>query len=97
MVLDHRFVPAGDEDEMFDARLACFIHHVLDQRPVHHRKHFLRHGLGRGQEAGAEAGDRKYGFADAGHAELLMFAGAVIRQSEQKAWRRARVQIGAAC
>ncbi len=67
MVLDHAFVAAGDEDQMLDAGLARLIHHVLDERPVHHRQHFLRHGLGRRQEAGAEAGDGEYGFADAGH------------------------------
>ena len=70
MVLDHALVAAGDEDEMLDAGLARFVHHVLDQRPVDHRQHFLRHGLGRRQEAGSEAGDGKYGFADAGHAGL---------------------------
>ncbi len=37
---------------------------VLDQRPVDHGQHFLGHGLGRGQEAGAETGDREYSFAD---------------------------------
>jgi hypothetical protein len=70
MVLDHRLVPAGDEDEMLDAGLARFVHDVLDQRPVHHGEHFLRHGLGRRQEAGSQACDREYGFADAGHAGL---------------------------
>ena len=71
MILDHRLVAAGDEDEMLDAGLARFVHHVLDQRAVDHRQHFLRHGLGRRQEAGAEAGDREYGFADAGHAGIM--------------------------
>ena len=67
MILDHALVAAGDEDEMLDAGLARFVHHVLDQRPVHHRQPFLRHGFGRRQEAGPQAGDGKYGFADAGH------------------------------
>ena len=44
-----------------------FIHHGLDQRPVDHRQHFLGHGLGGGQEACAEAGDRKNGFANGLH------------------------------
>ena len=70
MVLDHALVAAGDEDEMLDAGLAGLVHHVLDQRPVDDRQHFLRHGFGRRQEAGPEAGDGKYGFADAGHANL---------------------------
>ena len=68
MVLDHALVAAGDEDEMLDAGLARLVDHVLDQRPVDHRQHFLRHGLGRRQEAGAEAGDRENGFADGLHA-----------------------------
>ncbi len=78
MVLDHALVAAGDEDEMLDAGLARFVHHVLDQRPVHHRQHFLRHGLGGRQEAGAEAGDGEDGFADAGHAGFAVVAGAVM-------------------
>ena len=60
-------------------------------------QHFLRHGLGRRQEAGSQAGDREYGFADAGHAGFIMVAGALIRSGEQKAWRRARVQMGSEC
>ena len=70
MVLDDALVAAGDEDEMLDAGLARLVHHVLDQRPVDDRQHFLRHGLGGRQEAGAEAGDGEDGFADAGHAEF---------------------------
>jgi hypothetical protein len=31
MVLDDRLVAAGDEDEMFNAGLACLVDHVLDQ------------------------------------------------------------------
>ena len=67
MVLDHALVAAGDEDEMLDAGLARLVDHVLDQRPVDHRQHLLRHRLGGRQEAGAEAGDREYGFADRFH------------------------------
>ncbi len=69
MVLDHALVAAGDEDQMLDAGLARFVDHVLDQRPVDHRQHFLRHRLGGRQEAGAEAGDGENGLADVGHAE----------------------------
>ena len=78
MVLDHALVAAGDEDEMLDAGLACFVHHVLDERPVQHGQHFLRHGLGRRQEAGPEAGDGKDGFADAGHAGFASVLRVVI-------------------
>ena len=67
MVLDDALVAAGDEDEMLDAGLARLVDHVLDQRPVDHRQHFLGHGLGGGQEPGAEAGDRENGFADRFH------------------------------
>jgi hypothetical protein len=45
---------------------------VLDQRPVDHRQHLLRHRLGRGQEARAEAGDRKNSFAYLPHCALLL-------------------------
>ena len=68
MILDDALVAAGDEDEMLDAGLARLVDDVLDQRPVDDRQHFLRHGLGRGQEPGAEAGDGKNGFADGVHA-----------------------------
>ncbi len=64
MVLDHALVAAGDEDEMFDAGLPGLIDHILDQRLVDDGQHFLRHRLGGGQDAGAEAGDREDGFAD---------------------------------
>ena len=68
MVLDHGLVAAGDEDEVLDAGLARLVDDVLDERPVDDRQHFLRHGLGRRQEPGAEAGDGEYGFADEFHA-----------------------------
>ena len=70
MVLDDALVAAGDEDEMLDAGLARLVDHMLDQRPVDDRQHLLRHGLGGGQEAGAEAGDRENGFADGFHDPL---------------------------
>ena len=64
MVLDHALVAAGDEDEMFDAGFLGLVDHILDQRLVDDGQHFLRHRLGGGQDAGAEAGDRENGFAD---------------------------------
>ena len=64
MILDHALVAAGDEDEMFDAGLPGLVDHILDQRLVDDGQHFLRHRLGGGQDAGAEAGDRENGFAD---------------------------------
>ena len=71
MIFDHALVPAGHEDEMLDTGLPRFVDDVLDQRAVDDRKHFLRHGFGGRQKAGSEAGDGKYGFADAGHARVL--------------------------
>ena len=67
MVLDHRLVAAGDKDEMLDPGLARLVDDVLDQRPVDHRQHLLRHRLGGGQESGAQPGDRENGFADRLH------------------------------
>ena len=64
MILDHALVAAGDEDEMLDAGFPGLVDHILDQRLVDDGEHFLRHRLGGGQDAGAEAGDRKHGFAD---------------------------------
>ncbi len=72
MVLDHALVAAGDEDEMLDAGLARLVDHVLDQRPVDHRQHFLGHRLGGGQEAGAEAGHGENGFANRFHVGRIM-------------------------
>ncbi len=64
MVLDHALVAPGDEDEVLDAGLPGLVDHILDQRLVDDGQHFLRHRLGGGQDAGAEAGDREDGFAD---------------------------------
>src|SRR6476646_9630754 len=65
VIFDHALVPARNEDEMLDAGLARLIHHVLDKRPVDHRKHFLGHRLGCRQKAGSKASNRKYGLTDA--------------------------------
>ena len=68
MVLDRRLAAAGDEDEFLDSRFAGLLDGILDQRLVDDRQHLLGHRLGRRQEPGAEAGDRKNGFAYArGH------------------------------
>ena len=65
MVLDHALVAAGDEDEVLDAGGARLVDHVLDDGAVDDGQHLLRHRLGGGQEAGAEASHGKDGFADA--------------------------------
>ena len=60
-----RLAAAGDEDHLLDPRLAGFVDRILDQRPVDDRQHLLGHGLGRGEQPGAEPRDREDGFADA--------------------------------
>lgn len=64
MIFDDVFVAAGDEDEVLDAGFPRLVIDVLDQRLVDDGQHFLRHRLGGGQDAGAEAGDGEYGFAN---------------------------------
>src|SRR5260370_6136192 len=64
MSLDDALVAAGDEDEMLDAGFFGLVDHILDQWLVDDGQHFLWHRLGGGQDAGAEAGDRKNGFTD---------------------------------
>ena len=72
MVLDNSFIAAGDEDEMLDSGFARLVHHVLDDRPVDHREHLLRHRLGGGQEPGAEAGNREHSLADRRHGRKIL-------------------------
>ena len=64
MVLDGALAAAGDEDHVGDARGDRLLHRVLDERLVDDRQHLLRRGLGRRQEARAEAGDGKDGLGD---------------------------------
>jgi hypothetical protein len=54
VVLDGALVAAGDEDEALDPRSRGLLDRILDQRLVDDRQHFLRHRLGRRQEARAE-------------------------------------------
>jgi hypothetical protein len=67
VILDHRLVAPGDEDEMLDAGLARLVDHVLDQRAVDDRKHLLGHRFGSWEEPRAEAGNGKDRFADGLH------------------------------
>ncbi len=64
MVFDHRLVAAGDENEMFDSRFPRLLDAMLEHRPVDYGQHFLRYGLGGGENARAKAGDRKNGFTN---------------------------------
>jgi hypothetical protein len=59
MVLDGALAAAGDEDQLLDAGRDGLLGRVLDQRLVDDGQHFLGIGLGGGQEAGAQAGDRE--------------------------------------
>ena len=68
VILNDCLVTAGDEDEILDTGFARLVDHMLDQRPIDHRQHFLRHGLGGGQKSGAEAGDGEDSFANRFHA-----------------------------
>jgi len=67
MIFDNALVAPGDENEVLDAGLARLVDDVLDQRPVDHRQHFFRHGLGRWQKPGAEPGHGEDSFADRFH------------------------------
>ena len=63
MVLDRGLAPSGDEYELLDPGLPRLFDRVLDQRLVDDGQHFLGHGLGRRQEPGTQATDRKDGSA----------------------------------
>jgi hypothetical protein len=75
-IIHERGLPApGDEDQLFDPRLARFVDRILDQRPIHDRDHFLGDALRRRKKAGAEAGDGEYRLANARrHWELSLLA-----------------------
>ena len=64
MIFDHMLAPAGHEDELLDARLACLLHPVLDHGLVDNRQHLLWNCLGGGQESCAHPGDGKDGFTN---------------------------------
>ena len=58
MILQRTLVAAGDENELLDAGCQAFLDRILDERPVDDREHLLRHGLGGGQKAGTQTGNR---------------------------------------
>ncbi len=64
MVLDRALGAAGDEDELLDAGVDRLLDGILNQWLVDDGQHFLRHRLGRREEAGTEAGDRKHRLAN---------------------------------
>ena len=63
MVFERALAAAGDEIELLDAGGLRLLDRVMDQRPVDHRQHLLRHRLGRRQDARAEPGHRKHRLA----------------------------------
>ena len=54
VILDRALVAAGDEDEALDPRGRGLLDCVLNERLVDDGQHFLRHRLGRRQEARAQ-------------------------------------------
>src|SRR5581483_2568166 len=65
MIFDDPLVSPGDEDEVLDACFLRFVHDMLDQRPIDDRQHFLRHGFGGGEKAGAKPRDGEHSLAHA--------------------------------
>src|SRR5262249_56623445 len=65
VVFDGRLVAACYKNEMLDACGLGLVDHVLNDRAVDHRQHFLGDRLGGRQEARAEARHREDGFPDA--------------------------------
>jgi len=59
MVLDGALAASGHEDEMLDPGLDRLLDGILDDGFVNDGQHLLGDHLGRGQEAGAETGNRK--------------------------------------
>ena len=50
MILDHRLIPPGDENEMLNAGLARFIDDMLEDGPVDDGQHFLGDRFGGGKK-----------------------------------------------
>src|SRR5208283_1799365 len=46
MILDHRFVAPGDEDEMLDAGLARLVDDMLKNRTINYGQHLLGNRFG---------------------------------------------------
>ena len=64
VIVDDAFSLCGHEHDVVDTGRQGLFDAVLDDRLVDERQHLFRLRLGSGQEAGAEAGGGKDGFAD---------------------------------
>ena len=63
MVFNAALASAGDENHFGDTGFHRFFHRVLNERLVHHAKHFLGAGFGGGQKACAQTRYGKDGFS----------------------------------
>ena len=90
MVLDRVLALAGHDDDRGDARGDRLLDHVLDDRLVDERQHFLGLRLRGRQEAGSEPGGREDGLAD-----LRRFV--VIRRNRTTQPRSARERPVLSC
>ena len=70
VILDGPLVAPGHEDDLREPGGHGFLDHVLDRRRVHQGQHFLRLGLGGGEEPGPEPGGGEHGLLHTGHGEV---------------------------
>jgi hypothetical protein len=66
VILQRALAASGDEQDVLQSGLDRLLHHVLDGGLVDDGEHLLGRGLGRRQEAGAEAGSGDHGLAHDG-------------------------------
>ena len=64
VVFQRTLAAAGDDADLGKAGFQRLLHRVLDQQLVHHRQHFLGHGLGGREETSAVTGGREKTFLD---------------------------------
>src|SRR5271166_1295598 len=82
---------AGNHTELLDAGGAGFFHRILDQWLVHDREHFLRYGLGGGQESGSQTGHGENSFAQLlDHRSTPIQITSKHHPGRAKMWRRAK-------
>jgi len=64
VVFERALATPGDHGDLREPCRQRLLYPVLDQRLVHHRQHFLGHGLGCGEKTGAISGSGKKAFLD---------------------------------